>query len=135
MSIRLSGQNAKSFHTGQINLLLHFVCDQDEEDFLFEKGDLNLWAEPAQWVQLLHRNLISLILTFKQTQQPLTSEPDHVNQVCELLRQAQARSLSSRQALDSLPDLPQFSCGAEHARLMLRHQRASLALDVLERLR
>lgn len=113
----------------------HFIWDKDEEDFLFEKGDLNLWAEPAQWVQLLHGNLISLIPTFKQTRNPLTSEPEHTHQISALVQQAQARSLHSRQALDSLPDLPQFSCGAEHARLTLRHQRAALALDVLERLR
>ncbi|XP_026211398.1 thyroid adenoma-associated protein [Anabas testudineus] len=104
----------------------------DEEDFLFEKGDLNLWAEPAQWVKLLHTNLSSLIATFKQ---PLTSEPDHAHQIGTLSSRARARSLSSQQALDSLPALPQFSCTMEHARLMLRHQRAALALDVLERLR
>ncbi|XP_044070655.1 thyroid adenoma-associated protein isoform X3 [Siniperca chuatsi] len=107
----------------------------DEEDFLFEKGDLNLWAEPVQWVKLLHRHLGSLILTFKQTQAPGISGPDQVHQIHTLSTQAQTMALSSRQALDSLPALPQFSCTMEHARLVLQHQRATLALDVLERLR
>ncbi|XP_039994968.1 thyroid adenoma-associated protein isoform X2 [Xiphias gladius] len=105
----------------------------DEEDFLFEKGDLNLWAEPVQWVKLLHRNLSSLILTFKQTQHPGTASRDQA-QLRRLSTQAQAKALSSQQALDFLPALPQFSCTVEHVRLTLRLQRATLALDVLERL-
>ncbi|XP_027133458.1 thyroid adenoma-associated protein [Larimichthys crocea] len=102
----------------------------DEEDFLFEKGDLNLWAEPVQWVKLLHRHLGSLLLPFKQG-----TGPDQLHQIRTLSTQAQAKALSSQQVLDSLPALPQFSCTMEHARLVLRHQRATLALDVLERLR
>ncbi|XP_045927102.1 thyroid adenoma-associated protein homolog isoform X2 [Micropterus dolomieu] len=105
----------------------------DEEDFLFEKGDLNLWAEPVQWVQLLHRHLCFLI--FKQTQAPGTAGPDQVHEIHTLSTHAHAQAISSQQALDSLPALPQFSCTVEHARLVLRHQRATLALDVLERLR
>ncbi|XP_037638453.1 thyroid adenoma-associated protein [Sebastes umbrosus] len=104
----------------------------DEEDFLFEKGDLNLWAEPVQWVKLLHRHVGSLIPTFKQTQTSGVAGPDQVHQMST---QARAEALSSQQALDSLPTLPQFSFTMEHARLVLRHQRATLALDLLERLR
>ncbi|XP_029377385.1 thyroid adenoma-associated protein isoform X2 [Echeneis naucrates] len=100
----------------------------DEDDFLFEKGDLNLWAEPVQWVRLLHTNLGSLIPTFRQTHH------SDRTQLATLLTHAQTKALSSRRALDSLPALPQFSCTAEHARLTLQHQRATLALDVLERL-
>uniref|UniRef100_A0A3B4WC26 tRNA (32-2'-O)-methyltransferase regulator THADA n=1 Tax=Seriola lalandi dorsalis TaxID=1841481 RepID=A0A3B4WC26_SERLL len=110
------------------------VSSLDEDDFLFEKGDLNLWAEPVQWVKLLHRNLSSLIPTFKQTQHPGATSLDQA-QLRTLSMQAQAKALSSQQALESLPALPQFSCTVEHARLTLRHQRAALALDVLERLR
>ncbi|KAM9847598.1 thyroid adenoma-associated protein [Aulostomus maculatus] len=106
----------------------------DEEDFLFEKGDLNLWAEAFQWVKLLHTNLSALIQDYKQTQDPRPAKLDQVQQVHSLSAQAQAKALSSKEALDSLPGLPQFSCTAEHARLVLRHQRATLALDVLERL-
>ncbi|XP_056250646.1 thyroid adenoma-associated protein isoform X1 [Seriola aureovittata] len=110
------------------------VSSLDEDDFLFEKGDLNLWAEPVQWVKLLHRNLSSLIPTFKQTQHPGATSLDQA-QLRTLSMQAQAKALSSQRALESLPALPQFSCTVEHARLTLRHQRAALALDVLERLR
>ncbi|XP_071780883.2 thyroid adenoma-associated protein [Centroberyx gerrardi] len=106
----------------------------DEEEFLFEKGDLNLWAEPVQWVKLLHGHLGSLSLTLNQTQEAGAREPDQA-QVCRLSARAQAQALGSQQALETLPALPQFSCTMEHARLTLRHQRATLALDVLGRLR
>ncbi|XP_070697363.1 thyroid adenoma-associated protein [Pempheris klunzingeri] len=107
----------------------------DEEDFLFEKGDLNLWAEPLQWAKLLHRHLGSLLPALERTQAAGAAGPDQVHQTHTLSTQAQAKALSSQQALDSLPALPQYSCTMEHARLVLRQQRATLALDVLERLR
>lgn len=106
---------------------------QDEEDFLFEKGDLNLWAEPVQWVRLLHGRLGSLVETWSQDSGGVG--PELEQQIRTLTRQAEAKVLSSQQALDSLPELPQFSCTVEHSRLLLRHQRASLTLDVLKRLR
>lgn len=105
---------------------------QDEEDFLFEKGDLNLWAEPVQWVRLLHGHLGSLLETSSQDS---GVGPELERQIRTLTRQAEAKALSSQQALGSLPELPQFSCTVEHSRLLLRHQRASLTLDVLRRLR
>ncbi|XP_030012231.1 thyroid adenoma-associated protein [Sphaeramia orbicularis] len=109
----------------------------DEEDFLFEKGDLNLWAEPVQWVKLLHRHLRDLIQTRDQTEDP--GDPGAAefdpSRVQALSVQAQSCSLSSQHALDSLPALPQFCCTMEHARLTLRHQRATLALELLQRLR
>ncbi|XP_077438337.1 thyroid adenoma-associated protein [Vanacampus margaritifer] len=105
----------------------------DEEDFLFEKGNLNLWAEPVQWVTLLHRHLVSLILIYKQSEQ--LGRPEQAHQVDALASNARAKLLSSKQALESLPILPQFSCPMEHARLLLQQQRATLALDVLDTLR
>lgn len=112
----------------------HFPPDQDEEEFLFEKGDLNLWAEPVQWVKLLHRHLSSLSLTLSPSQDP---GPRHLDQawLLRLSAQAEAQALASQQALEALPALPQFCSTMQHARLTLQHHRASLATDVLERLR
>lgn len=111
------------------------MCEQDEEEFLFEKADLNLWAEPVQWVKLLHRHLDSLILVLKQTQAPSFTDPDQLHQIHTLTAQAEAQVRSAKQALDSLPALPQFSCTMEHARLLLQHQRATLVLDLLTTLK
>ncbi|XP_068597624.1 thyroid adenoma-associated protein [Brachionichthys hirsutus] len=105
----------------------------DEEDMLFQKGDLNLWAEPVQWVKMLHRHLSALVMTFKQSAGIV--ELDQAHHIHVLLTQAQAKAFHSQQALDSIPALPQFSCPMKHARLVLQHQRATLALDVLDGLR
>ncbi|XP_074531245.1 thyroid adenoma-associated protein [Halichoeres trimaculatus] len=106
-----------------------------DEDFLFEKGDLNLWAEPVQWVKLLHRHLDSLILVLKKSQAPYFTDPDQLHQIHTLTTQAEAQAGSSKQALDALPALPQYSCTMEHARLLLQHQRATLVLDLLTTLK
>ncbi|MEQ2208772.1 hypothetical protein XENOCAPTIV_013993, partial [Xenoophorus captivus] len=92
---------------------------------------LNLWAEPLQWVKLLHRHLCSLIVKLEQNKGTGTVDSDHVHQI---QTQARAKVLISQQALNRLPALPQFSCTREHARLTLRHHRAELVLDVLDRL-
>ncbi|KAM4729595.1 thyroid adenoma-associated protein isoform 2-T4 [Anableps anableps] len=102
----------------------------DEDDFLFEKGELNLWAEPLQWVKLLHRHLCSLVVSLGQNQGAGAVDSEQVRQ---LRTQARTKVLVSQQALNRLPALPQFSCTMEHARLTLRHRRAELALDVLDR--
>uniref|UniRef100_A0A3Q2TPU4 tRNA (32-2'-O)-methyltransferase regulator THADA n=1 Tax=Fundulus heteroclitus TaxID=8078 RepID=A0A3Q2TPU4_FUNHE len=109
----------------------------DEVDFLFEKGELNLWAEPLQWVKLLHRHLCSLIVSLEQNEGAGTVDLGQAHQiqsqVHQIQSQARAQVLLSQQALSRLPALPQFSCTAEHVRLTLRHRRAELALDVLGR--
>uniref|UniRef100_A0A8C3AY65 tRNA (32-2'-O)-methyltransferase regulator THADA n=1 Tax=Cyclopterus lumpus TaxID=8103 RepID=A0A8C3AY65_CYCLU len=112
------------------------VCsDQTIDDVLFEKGDLNLWAEPVQWVKLLHGHIGALVPPAEQTGDPGIARPDQVRRIGALATRARAQAHSSQRALDALPALPQFSSPIEHARLVLRHQRATLSLDVLERLR
>lgn len=100
-----------------------------EEDFLFEKGNLNLWAEPLQWAKMLHGRLCDLIGA-----SGLLSGSYEAQLVQALSQRARVQELNSQQALDKLPTLPQFSCTMEHARLTLQQQRASLALNVLHRL-
>ncbi|CAL8299345.1 unnamed protein product [Merluccius merluccius] len=102
----------------------------EEDEFLFEKGELNLWAEPVQWARLLHRHLVTLTATLG----PESPGPDR-DRIHNLRARVQTRTLDAKRVLDALPGpLPQFSCTVEHARLALRHERAALALDVLERL-
>lgn len=110
-----------------MNFHLCVKTNQAEEDFLFEKGNLNLWAEPLQWVKMLHGHLCDLIRGSCQGS-------CEAGLVQALSQKARVQELSSQQALDNLPGLPQFSCTMEHSRLTLLQQRASLALDVLHRL-
>lgn len=110
-----------------VNFHLYVKKNQAEEDFLFEKGNLNLWAEPLQWAKMLHGHLCDLI----GGSNPESCRADLVQ---ALSQRARVQELISQQALDNLPGLPQFSCTMEHSRLTLLQQRASLALDVLHRL-
>uniref|UniRef100_A0A8C4Z6R2 tRNA (32-2'-O)-methyltransferase regulator THADA n=1 Tax=Gadus morhua TaxID=8049 RepID=A0A8C4Z6R2_GADMO len=97
----------------------------EEDEFLFEKGELNLWAEPVQWARLLHRHLIALTATLGTE-----SRGPGKDRLRTLRIQVQALTLDAEQALEALPGpLPQFSCAVEHARLVLRQARATLALD------
>ncbi|CAL9688228.1 unnamed protein product [Knipowitschia caucasica] len=102
----------------------------DDEDFLFEKGELNLWAEPVQWVRLLHRHLAALL----QSQDPESpaSDPDRVRTLSD---RAQSQTQAAVRSLSSLCPLPQFTGPMEHARLTLRLQRAQRAADVLHQIR
>ncbi|KAG7257904.1 hypothetical protein CRUP_007007 [Coryphaenoides rupestris] len=108
--------------------------DEEDEELLFEKGELNLWAEPVQWARLLHGHLITLTTTAPAALSPTSMGP-YRDRVHVLRARAQAHTLDSSRVLDGLPGpLPQFSCRAEHGRLVVWRQRATLALDVLDRL-
>ncbi|XP_036403279.1 thyroid adenoma-associated protein [Megalops cyprinoides] len=96
----------------------------DEEEFLFEKGQLNLWAEPLRWVRLLHRHL-SILLRAPGVAGVGRAELDRLRALAE------GRERASQHMLSALPPLPQFSCTADHARLAVLRERATLALEVL----
>ncbi|KAJ8014230.1 hypothetical protein DPEC_G00038090 [Dallia pectoralis] len=99
----------------------------DEDDFLFEKGDLNLWAEPVQWVRLLHRHLVVL------SQDPGRKVLNQA-ELLTLSARAEALFLATQQALEGLPASPQFCCTIEHTWLVLNLERATLAMNTLETL-
>ncbi|XP_063047806.1 thyroid adenoma-associated protein [Engraulis encrasicolus] len=102
---------------------------QVDEEFLFEKGDLNLWAEPLQWARLLHQHLSVLAQTAVPGAASIPTVEMH-----RLEERAQAQARASEQALGALPALPQFSAALEHARLAVQRERAALALGVLKTL-
>lgn len=101
--------------------------EQDEE-FLFEKGDLNLWAEPLQWARLLHRHLC-VLSTVPGSPSLCPAELDRFSAI------AGAYADSALRATSSLPVLPQFSATIEHAKLSLLNERARLAQNVLSTMR
>lgn len=99
----------------------------DQDEFLFEKGDLNLWAEPLQWARLLHTHLASLASAVGAG----GIAPAELHRLSEM---AQKQARSSERALGALPALPEFSANLEHARLSVQRERAALALRVLGKL-
>ncbi|XP_053476778.1 thyroid adenoma-associated protein [Ictalurus furcatus] len=111
----------------QAELVNEKTLDLDEE-FLFEKGDLNLWAEPLQWARLLHRHLC-VLSTVPGSPSLCPAELDRFSAI------AGAYADSARRATSSLPVLPQFSATIEHAKLSLLNERAMLAQNVLSTIR
>lgn len=111
--------------------MLKFVSSlnlEQDEEFLFEKGELNLWAEPLQWARLLHKHLCALsTLPISLGLRP--AELDRFSNI------AGANADSARKALCSLPALPQFSATIEYAKLALLNERATLTQNVLETIR
>ncbi|XP_072533812.1 thyroid adenoma-associated protein [Salminus brasiliensis] len=99
-----------------------------DEEFLFEKGDLNLWIEPLQWARLLHAHLCALSTA-------PSSPAAHLTELDRLSFIANANAQSAREALAALPALPQFSATIEHAKLTVLMERATLAQNVLTTLR
>ncbi|XP_052428210.1 thyroid adenoma-associated protein homolog isoform X1 [Carassius gibelio] len=99
-----------------------------DEEFLFEKGDLNLWAEPLLWAQMLHRHLSALI--------SVTHSPDvSITELDRLSAIAKSNALAAQRSMDALPALPQFSATIEYAKISLLKERTSLALNLLDTLR
>ncbi|XP_076852074.1 tRNA (32-2'-O)-methyltransferase regulator THADA-like, partial [Brachyhypopomus gauderio] len=93
-------------------------------EFLFEKGDLNLWAEPLQWARLLHRHLLGLSVA-------AGSPAPHPAEVKRLSSAVEGHARSVEQAMTSLPALAQFTATTEHVRLAVLHERLTLAQSAL----
>uniref|UniRef100_A0A8B9RME6 tRNA (32-2'-O)-methyltransferase regulator THADA n=1 Tax=Astyanax mexicanus TaxID=7994 RepID=A0A8B9RME6_ASTMX len=99
-----------------------------DEEFLFEKGDLNLWVEPLQWAQLLHTQLCAL-----STAPSLPAM--HQTELDRLSSLANTKAQTAGQALAALSPLPQFSATIEHAKLSVLKERATLAQNIVAILR
>ncbi|XP_057197470.1 thyroid adenoma-associated protein isoform X2 [Triplophysa rosa] len=99
-----------------------------DEEFLFEKGDLNLWAEPMLWARMLHGHLCDL-LSVPHTPGVSPEDPDRLSAV------AKSNALTAEQAMKTLPAFPQFSATIEYGKIMLLKERSSLAQSVLDTLR
>ncbi|XP_016355992.1 thyroid adenoma-associated protein homolog [Sinocyclocheilus anshuiensis] len=124
---------------GMVNLIQWLLGDEQsdtrceesldlDEEFLFEKGDLNLWAEPLLWARMLHRHLSALV--------SVTHSPDvSAAELDRLSAIAKSNALAAQRSMKALPALPQFSATIEYAKISLRKERASLALNLLDTLR
>ncbi|XP_015218624.2 thyroid adenoma-associated protein isoform X1 [Lepisosteus oculatus] len=97
----------------------------DEDEFLFEKGEGNLWAERLLWVRLLDKHLSGLV-----------SVPGTLSGIQEELVQlfGLARNLAQTSdcLLQALPPEPQFSSSADFTRLTIQRERTARALETLK---
>uniref|UniRef100_A0A8C6VEY1 tRNA (32-2'-O)-methyltransferase regulator THADA n=1 Tax=Naja naja TaxID=35670 RepID=A0A8C6VEY1_NAJNA len=93
-------------------------------DYLFDKGQANFWAEKLTEVRQLSKHLLLLI--------PVT----HVSS-CEQRKLYQLARLASDQAqlvtqlLKELPPTPEFSQSVEFTKLAIQNERISLCLKIL----
>ncbi|XP_035387280.1 thyroid adenoma-associated protein isoform X1 [Electrophorus electricus] len=93
-------------------------------EFLFEKGDLNLWVEPLQWARLLHQHLLTLSVA-PGSPAPCQAEVKHLSTA------ADSHACAVQRAMDALPALPQFTATTEYTKLTLLSERAKLAQSAL----
>lgn len=97
---------------------------QVENDYLFDKGEANFWAEKLTKVRQLRKHLFLLI--------PVT----HVNP-CDQGKLHQLATLASDQAkhvtqlLGEMPSAPEFSRSSELTQLTIRKERISTCLKIL----
>ncbi|OCT79347.1 hypothetical protein XELAEV_18026159mg [Xenopus laevis] len=95
-----------------------------EEDFLFEKGEANFWAEKLIFVRLLSKHLGELI-----TSAPLSLPSKE--KLSELSRAATERSETIQGFLHDLPSTPEFLKTTEYTRLLIEKERTSRCIQLL----
>ncbi|NXA46117.1 THADA protein, partial [Nothocercus julius] len=94
----------------------------DEDDYLFEKGEVNFWAEQLTSVRLLSGHLVRLVAATRG------ADAGAVGRLSRAARE-QGRLLARR--LSALPPAPEFSKTAEFTRLAIQNERVSTCLKVL----
>uniref|UniRef100_A0A8C3STS2 tRNA (32-2'-O)-methyltransferase regulator THADA n=1 Tax=Chelydra serpentina TaxID=8475 RepID=A0A8C3STS2_CHESE len=104
-------------------LLLLLVCFM-EDDNLFNKGEVNFWAETLTNVRQLSKHLFLLI--------PATrlNSPDQ-GEFLRLARRASDQAKIVTQLLKELPPTPEFSKTVEFTRLAIQNERISTCLKIL----
>ncbi|NXC96033.1 THADA protein, partial [Certhia familiaris] len=100
----------------------------EEDDSLFDKGEVNFWAEKLTHVRQLSKHLLHLIsvthLTF----------PDH-GELNHLSRIALDQAQRTDHLLGALPLVPEFSRTPEFTRLAIQKERISVCLKILNLLK
>uniref|UniRef100_A0A8C5T6V2 tRNA (32-2'-O)-methyltransferase regulator THADA n=1 Tax=Malurus cyaneus samueli TaxID=2593467 RepID=A0A8C5T6V2_9PASS len=100
----------------------------EEDDSLFDKGEVNFWAEKLTHVRQLRKHLLHLIsvthLTF----------PDH-GELNQLSRIALDQAQLTEHLLGALPQAPEFSKTPEFTRLAIQKERVLVCLKILDLLK
>ncbi|KAM6432906.1 tRNA (32-2'-O)-methyltransferase regulator THADA [Rhynochetos jubatus] len=100
----------------------------EEDDYLFDKGEVNFWAEKLTHVRQLSKHLLQL-LSMTHLTLPDHEELNRLSQIA--LDQAQLVG----QLLRVLPPTPEFSRTAEFTRLAIQNERISVCLKILHLLK
>ncbi|NXK12759.1 THADA protein, partial [Herpetotheres cachinnans] len=100
----------------------------EEDDYLFDKGEVNFWAEKLTYVRQLSKHLLQLISMTHLTL------PGH-GELSRLSRIALDQAQLIGHLLRELPPTPEFSKTAEFTRLAIQKERISVCLKILNLLR
>ncbi|NWQ77060.1 THADA protein, partial [Columbina picui] len=100
----------------------------EEDDYLFDKGEVNFWAETLTHVRQLSKHLLLLISTTHLTL-PDQGELNRLSRIA--LDQAQLVG----HLLRALPPTPEFTKTAEFTRLSIQNERISVCLKMLDLLK
>ncbi|XP_075605249.1 tRNA (32-2'-O)-methyltransferase regulator THADA isoform X3 [Balearica regulorum gibbericeps] len=100
----------------------------EEDDYLFDKGEMNFWAEKLTHVRQLSKHLLQLISMTHLTL------PDH-GELNQLSRIALDQAQLVGHLLRALPPTPEFSKTAEFTRLAIQNERISVCLKILDLLK
>uniref|UniRef100_A0A8C0AS56 tRNA (32-2'-O)-methyltransferase regulator THADA n=1 Tax=Buteo japonicus TaxID=224669 RepID=A0A8C0AS56_9AVES len=100
----------------------------EEDDYLFDKGEVNFWAEKLTLVRQLSKHLLQLISMTHLTL------PDH-GELNQLSRTALDQAQLVGHLLRVLPSTPEFSKTSEFTRLAIQNERISVCLKILNLLK
>ncbi|NXF47945.1 THADA protein, partial [Oceanites oceanicus] len=100
----------------------------EEDDYLFDKGEVNFWAEKLTHVRQLSKHLLQLVSMTHLTL------PDH-GELTRLSRIALDQAQLVGHLLRALPPTPEFSKTAEFTRLAIQNERISVCLKILNLLK
>uniref|UniRef100_A0A663ER01 tRNA (32-2'-O)-methyltransferase regulator THADA n=1 Tax=Aquila chrysaetos chrysaetos TaxID=223781 RepID=A0A663ER01_AQUCH len=110
-----------------VPILLEWLLG-DKDDYLFDKGEVNFWAEKLTHVRQLSKHLLQLISMTHLTL------PDH-EELNQLSRTALDQAQLVGHLLRVLPPTPEFSKTAEFTRLAIQNERISVCLKILNLLK
>ncbi|NWZ90478.1 THADA protein, partial [Nesospiza acunhae] len=100
----------------------------EEDDCLFDKGEVNFWAEKLTHVRQLSKHLLHLVSVTHLTL------PDH-GELNHLSRIALDQAQRIEHLLGALPPVPEFSRTPEFTRLAIQKERMSVCLKILNLLK
>lgn len=104
--------------------IIDFLLIKVEDDYLFDKGEVNFWAEKLTSVRQLSKHLLLLI------SETHVNSPDE-GELQRLARLASEQARLVTRLLKKLPPTPEFSKTVEFTRLTIQKERLSVSFEIL----